>query len=44
MNKLKIVILGLFISFAGFITADDHNKYPPTFSMEGLQCNFAEGI
>lgn len=43
MNKLKIVILGLFISFAGFITADDHNKYPPTFSMEGLQCNFAEG-
>ena len=43
MNKIKIALLSLLISFGGLITADDHNQYPPTFSMEGLQCNLAEG-
>ena len=41
MNK-KIILISLFISFLGFVSADDH--MPISYGMEGYQCNYKEGV
>jgi len=41
MKIIKNISIALALSFSALTYADNH--YPPTFTMEGLQCSFVEG-